>query len=515
MLNASTLFQRLKYDLPASLVVFLVALPLCLGIAIASGVPPALGLITGIIGGIIVGCFSGAPLQVSGPAAGLTVIVFSIVKEFGLPGLALAVFLAGCLQLVAGLSGLGRWFKAISPAVVYGMLAGIGIIIMASQFHLMMDNTPYASPLHNLLTIPYTLYQGLFTGQGFFATKHQQAVFIGIITILVLLGWEKYKPKALTFLPGALIAVMIATGLDIWLGFVIQHIEIPAKLSDAITWLSLSQFNLLSSTDFIHAVFGLAIIASAETLLSAAAVDKLQTHAHTHYNQELAAQGLGNILCGVLGALPMTGVIVRSTANIEAGARTRLSTILHGLWILTLVLNFPFVLSMIPIASLAAILVYTGYKLVNFMAIKKIATYGKSELIIYGVTVAGIVTLDLLTGVLAGLICSLFKLMITFSNTQMTKAIQEDKIEVSLKGAATVITLPKIAAYFEPLVKQNKPIVIHLDDLLYIDHACMDFIEQLSAKQTAKGLTLTIDHEVLKHRIHKVYTHKPPLASRG
>ncbi len=497
--------QNLKHDLPASIVVFLVALPLCLGISIASGVPPALGLMTGIVGGIIVGLFAGSPLQVSGPAAGLTVIVLTIVQNYGLQGLAVAVFISGLLQLIAGLSGIGRWFKAISPAVIYGMLAGIGIIILSGQFHYMVDDTAKGSVLENLLTIPYAIYKGFFSDSGWLTTIHQQAALIGLVTILSLVLWEKFKPKRLHSLPGALIAVFVATVVASSLAFPISRIALPHNLADSVNFLSLGAFSLLKDVNFIHEIVGLAVIASAETLLCATAVDKMAAHSDTNYNKELSAQGLGNIICGIIGALPMTGVIVRSSANVEAGAQTRLSAILHGVWILILVMSFPVFLSLIPTSALAAILVYTGYKLVNFMNIKKIARYGKSEVFIYLATVLGIVCVDLLAGVLTGLVLSLLKIIVTISSIDVEEKHEDKVIEVGLTGAATVLTLPKLTQHLDALMKYKKDIHIHLDGLTYIDHSCMDYLETVATRLKVQGAKLTLDSQKLQHKVHRFH----------
>lgn len=497
----------LRSDIPASIVVFLVALPLSLGISIASGVAPVKGLITAIVGGIVVGAFSGSNFQVSGPAAGLTVLVYEIVQQFGLEGLAVAVFLGGVLQLLAGILKLGAWFKAISPAVIYGMLAGIGLIIFSSQFHIMFDDVPKGSTIQNLLTIPIAIYKG-FSNNGFdVATSHQQAALIGTISIIVIILWDKFKPKVLNIIPSALLAVIVATIITNILKLPIQRVDIPESLLDSINILHFNSFLLLKNIDFIQDIIGLAIIASAETLLCANAVDKMHQGDKTKYNQELAAQGAGNIICGFLGSLPMTAVIVRSTANVDAGAKSRISAILHGFWILIFVVSLPGLLRVIPLSCLAAILVYIGYKLINIQAIKKLASYGYSELIIYFSTVIGIITIDLLVGVVTGLLISLLKLIATISHVKMKLKQPENKniIEVDLMGAATAITIPKISAFFEPLIQQGKNITVRLDGLLYIDHPCIDYFESLKDQLESKGLKLNIEDQQLKSKVHRVF----------
>ena len=224
----------LPRDALASIVVFLVALPLCMGIAIASGMPPAKGLITGIIGGLVVGWLAGSPLQVSGPAAGLAVLVFELVRTHGIAMLGPILLLAGLLQLIAGRLRLGCWFRVTAPAVVYGMLAGIGILIVLSQFHVMFDVKPQASGLDNLLAFPDTLRQAI---PGLGGGSALAAALLGFGTISCMFLWDKLRPQGLRFLPGALIGVTLMTLISLWLGLGVARVEVPANLSDAIDWI--------------------------------------------------------------------------------------------------------------------------------------------------------------------------------------------------------------------------------------------------------------------------------------
>src|SRR5438309_5526330 len=214
-------------DFIASFVVFLIALPLCMGIAIASGAPPAMGIITGIVGGLVVGAIGGSPLQVSGPAAGLSVIVFELVHELGLPLLGPVLLLAGILQLLGGALRLGSWFRAISPAVIYGMLSGIGILIIGGQFHVMVDDKPRSSGLANLLAIPESIYKGLFPPDG---TVHHLAAIVGVVTLACIIFWNQFRPKSLKVFPGTLIGVIAGTALTQLLHLPIKKVEIPANL---------------------------------------------------------------------------------------------------------------------------------------------------------------------------------------------------------------------------------------------------------------------------------------------
>ncbi|MDH4185979.1 MAG: SulP family inorganic anion transporter, partial [Nitrospira sp.] len=389
-----------RHDFFASIVVFLVALPLCMGIAVASGAPPAAGIITGIIGGLIVGALAGSPLQVSGPAAGLTVIVYEIIQEQGMERLAVIVFLAGIIQMKWAWLQLGQWFRAVSPAVIHGMLAGIGVLIIASQFHIMIDDVPKGSGLDNLAALPAAIWKGLIDEEGL--KNHHLAARIGVLTIAVIALWNLYAPRMLKAVPSVLLGVSVATAATVFLEFDITKVAVRDDLINIIHLPSLESFRHISDTAVLSEALALALIASVETLLSATAVDQLHHGPRTRYNKELFAQGAGNSLCGLLGVLPLTGVIVRSSANVQAGGRTRASAIMHGGWLLLFFSFLPFILRLIPTASLGAVLVFTGYKLMNVQAVKELRQYGRSEVLIYVATLGTIVATNLLTGVLVG-----------------------------------------------------------------------------------------------------------------
>jgi MFS superfamily sulfate permease-like transporter len=476
-------------DILASVVVFLVALPLCMGISIASGAPPALGLITGIIGGIIVGSLSGAPLQVSGPAAGLAVLVWEMIRDFGIEALGPVLIVAGVLQMIAGQLKVGQWFRAMSPAVIHGMLAGIGVLIFASQFHVMLDDRPKQSGIANLLSIPEAIYAGIFPIDG---SKHELAAIIGLVTIFSLIVWTKWRPSPLKLVPGALVAVVLATGIAEGLGWGVNRVEVPSNLWDAVRLPSASTLSMLQNPALMIAAVAMAFIASAETLLSAAAVDRMQSLHKTDYDKELRAQGVGNLLCGICGALPMTGVIVRSSANVQAGAQTRLSTILHGMWLLLFTAALAMVLRAIPTAALGAILVYTGYKLVNIDNVRHLARYGKFPVLIYVATVVGIVVTDLLTGVLIGVALSVIKLIHEVSNLSIKVDRKDSEVSIYLKGAATFLSLPRLAATLEALPEGSK-VRVHIDDLAFIDHACLDMMSHWKQQHEASGSELEIE----------------------
>lgn len=279
-------------------------------------------------------------------------------------------------------------------------------------------------------------------------------------------------------IPAPLIAVLGGTLVALVFDLPVKKVSIPDSFATLITWPSMDRMLQVFQPDILPLVLGLALIASAETLLCASALTKMRLDAKVDYDRELFAQGVGNTVCGSLGTLPLTGVIVRSSANIKAGGQTRGAAILHGAWLFVFVLFVPHLLRFIPMASLAAILVFTGYKLINPVTIKNLARYGRPALIIYFVTLTGIVATDLLTGVLLGVGASLIRLIFTFSALSIDTTVDEEKkhIDVHISGAATVITLPKLASTLESLSKDYH-VTVHFNHLFYIDHACMDFLE--------------------------------------
>lgn len=486
-------------DILPSIIVFLVALPLCMGIAIASGMPPAAGLITGIIGGIVVGTIAGSPLQVSGPAAGLAVLVAQVVQEHGVNALGPMLLVAGIIQFGAGMFKAGQWFRAISPAVIYGMLTGIGILIFASQFHVMLDDKPGSNGVMNLLTIPRALYND-FSQESY--RQHHVPALLGLLTIVTLILWNQFRPKALNMIPGALIGVVLATVTALLMEAKVNYVSVPANLLAAANWLTLESFAILANKSALISALTLAFVASAETLLSAGAVDRMHDGPRSDYDQELRAQGIGNILCGIAGALPMTGVIVRSSANVLAGGKTRWSAVMHGVWMLAFVVALPFVLERVPIASLAGILVFTGYKLMDWKSAKGLAKYGKMPLWIFGATVVGIVAVDLLTGVILGILLSFGKLIQTASQIDIWVQRGDDPLraDVHISGAATFVKLPVIAQTFEKLPR-NIQCHVHFAELVSIDHTVMDLLTSLEDEFERGGgrLVTEWDHLHVRH----------------
>lgn len=486
-------------DLLASLVVFLVALPLCMGVAIASGLPPTAGLITGIVGGIVVGSISGSPLQVSGPAAGLTVLVWMYVAQNGAGMLGVAVLFAGLLQILAGVLKLGQWFRAVSPAVIHGMLAGIGILIFASQFHVMLDGKPIGSGIQNLLGIPGALLAALQAGDS-----RLTAAEVGLLTVIVIAGWSAFAPKWLKVVPAPLVGVVVAMIAAAVLHLdAIKFVDVPDNIWawSMENYPTVDKLMRIFETPILIGAISIAFIASAETLLCATAVDQMHAGPRTKYDKELTAQGVGNTLCGMLGVLPMTGVIVRSGANVEAGAQTRLSAVLHGVWLLLFVSVLPFTLKYIPLSALAAVLVYTGYKLAYPKIVPTLLKFGRGEVLIYAVTIVTIVTTDLLKGVVLGLVLSLSKLLFAFSHLEIRKDenAATGNVDLHLSGSATLVRLPLLATTLEDL-KPGSNVKVHIGGLDYIDHACIDLLTNWDRQHTATGGSLEIEWAGLKNR---------------
>lgn len=490
----------LWHDFLASLVVFLVALPLCMGIAIGSGVPleraASVGILSGIVGGLVVGLLSGCPLQVTGPAAGLAVIVGQLIGQHGFETLGLIVMVAGAVQILAALLGVGQWFRAVSPAVVQGMLAGIGVLIFAQQFHVMMDDEPPGKGkkfggVINLYTIPEAVWKGLSE------EEHQAAALLGVLTIVAIMGWAAFAPRRLKFVPAPLVGVLLAIAIASGFGLGVKRIPVLENLADAIALPGPAQWGRLFEWSILGAGLALAFVASAESLLTATAADAMQQHApRTKYGKELFAQGVGNVTCGLVGALPVTGVIVRTSANILAGARTRASSMMHGLWLLVFAALFPFVLGLVPVASLAAILVYTGVKLMSPKAVRALLPYGRGEVAIYFATLVTVVVVDLLVGIAVGIGLAVAKLMATFSRLKVRLREENGRTILYLEGAATFLRLPRLAAALED-VRPNTELHVHFEELTYIDHACLDLLMNWEKQHRAMGGSLVMDWDNL------------------
>jgi len=466
-------------DLTASLVVFLVAVPLCVGIAVASGVPAELGLITGIVGGLVTGSLPGSSLQVSGPAAGLTVLVFEAVQEFGLPALGVLVLATGLLQLLMGALRLGRWFRAISVSVVEGMLAGIGLVLIAGQLYSMAGLPAPKASLDKILGLPGLALDTVGSSTAL------TSFGLGAATIGVLVLWKRLPERAHA-VPAPLAAVGLAVVAGLFLGPSVAKVEVFGLL-EAIQPPDLSDFSRLTELGVIGTILAFTLIASAESLFSAAAVDRLHDGPRTRYDQELMAQGAGNAVCGVLGALPMTAVIVRSAANVQAGARTRASRILHGVWLLLFAALLPAALGLIPVAALAGVLVHAGYKLVPLAEVRRLWREHRGEAMVLMVTALAIVSVSMFEGVLIGLALAIAKTAWDTSHLHLEVDQGNGPIRASLNGNATFLRLPKLLDELEAL-PQDRPIELDLTGLHHLDHACRTSLETWADRHSARDV---------------------------
>ncbi|RJQ81547.1 SulP family inorganic anion transporter [Pseudonocardiaceae bacterium YIM PH 21723] len=476
--SENSLLQRLKQhgpaDLTASLVVFLVALPLCVGIAVASGVPAELGIITGIVGGIVVGMMPGSSLQVSGPAAGLTVLVADLVSDHGIGSLGIVVLAAGALQLLLGFLRLGRWFQAISPAVVQGMLAGIGLVLILGQIYPMLGEQQPKTTAEKFGGLP-----------GLLGADDPAALVLGVVTLAILIGWPR-MPARVKVVPGALVAVLLG-GLATWVfDLPVTRIEI-STFGDAVRLPGLEDFGNLLTPGVLGAALTFALIASAESLFSAAAVDRMHDGKPTDYNRELIAQGTGNAVCGVLGALPMTAVIVRSAANVQAGAKTKASRVLHGVWLLLFVAALPGVLGFVPIPVLAALLVFSGVKLLELPKVIELVRTNTAEAAILLITAVMIVSTDLLIGTCAGLAAAILKTAWEVSHLHVHQTTLEDGVRVHLRGNATFLRLPQLLTSLEKVPAGGR-VELDLTDVRHLDAACEQAVQSwVDQRRRASG----------------------------
>ena len=463
-------------DLLASLVVFLVALPLALGIALASGAPSLLaGLIGCVVGGIVAGAIAGAPLQVSGPAAGLTVLVYGIIQEFGWPVACAITLCAGLLQMVLGWARVGKISLAISASVVHGMLAGIGLVIALSQTHVVLGGSPQSSALKNIYELPAQLLD-----------LHGAATGLGLTAIAIMFFWQ-YLPKKIQIIPSALVAVAGTTIASVLLGLEVPRVVLPSGILESITLPQLPDISQWKN--FLIAVVTLAIVASVESLLCAVATDKLHSGKRANLDRELVAQGASNLISGLIGGLPVTGVIVRSSANITAGAKTNLSAIFHGIWVLVFVVFFASTLEVIPLASLAGLLVYVGAKLINIKHIKEL--HSQRQTLIYFVTFFAVVFWNLLAGVALGIGLSIFLLLLKLARTDICVETIEGKWHVSIEGALTFISVPELTSALAAI-----PAGTHVEvDLMvdFMDHAALDTIHAWRIGHEKNGGRVDID----------------------
>ncbi|APD07153.1 carbonate dehydratase [Flavobacteriaceae bacterium UJ101] len=504
----NNLFSNLKNDIPASVVVFFVALPLCLGIALASGAPLFSGLIAGIIGGIIVGALSGSNIGVSGPAAGLAAIVLTAIGTLGgYENFLVAVVLGGIIQVVFGMLKAGIIGYYFPSSVIKGMLTGIGIIIIMKQIpHFFgYDADPEGD-------FSFLQLDGNNTISSIFSTLDYiqlGSAVIGIIGLLILLLWDKVlvkKSKIFQIIQGPLVAVVVGiifyavTKSNPNLAIADTHlvsVPIPEDVSSFFGQFSFPNFSAITNSEVWIVAFTIALVASLETLLCVEATDKLDPHKNvTPTNRELLAQGTGNIISGMIGGLPITQVIVRSSANIQSGGRTKMSAIIHGFLLLISVITIPRLLNMIPLSVLAAILLIVGYKLAKPSLFKKMYELGWKQFIPFTVTVLGIVFIDLLYGILLGLTVGIIVILIkSFQNSHfLHKEEDNNKLKMTLAEEVTFFNKGAILKELDAL-PENSYLELDVRNTRYLDHDIIEILEDFAFKAQERNITIKLVSE--------------------
>ncbi|MCA5004434.1 SulP family inorganic anion transporter [Sphingobacterium bovistauri] len=499
--------RDLKYDFPASIVVFLVALPLCLGIAMASGAPLFAGVLTGVIGGIIVASLSGSPLSVSGPAAGLTTIVAASIMKLGAyETFLLAVVLAGVMQLILGFIKAGMIGNYFPSSVIIGMLAAIGITIILKQLPIAFGMTEaHAFELDNgggIAAFTDTILNSVNWG----------ATIICFLSLAILIFWPSIK--GLNKIPAPLVVVLLGVGLGFAfqqtafsLGTVSHYVSIPvvSSFNEFLGLFIFPDFTQIGNKEVWIVAATIAIVASLETLLSIEAVDKIDPFKrNSPTNRELLAQGIGNMSSGLLGGLPLTSVIVRSSANANSGGRTRQAAILHGIWLLVALLAIPALINYIPLACLAAILLHTGFKLAKPSLFKQMFTKGLDQFIPFTITVVAIVFTDLLMGVGIGIVVATFYIL----KANMQNAYKFKIEEVESKNTA-ILTLAEEVSFLNKAPIQQKlhnlprsvdKVIINGKNSKFIDKDVLEVLKDFEQNAMSKGLEIELQDVTYKRK---------------
>ncbi|MFC5803260.1 SulP family inorganic anion transporter [Streptomyces formicae] len=478
--GSGTGFRINGADVTASITVFLIALPLSLGIALATGAPLQAGLVAAAIGGIVVGLLGGAPLQVSGPAAGLTVVTADLIQQYGWRTTCAITVLAGLTQLVLSVVRVARSALAVSPAIVHGMLAGIGVTIALAQLHIVLGGTPQSSAIDNVLGLP-----------GQLADLHPAALSVSALTIAVLLAWPRVPGRtgrAVRTIPAALAAVALATALAAAAGLRLPRVDLPSWQSHALP--ELPDGPMLG---ILAAVLTITLVGSVESLLSAVAVDKLIAARkkpavripRANLDRELRGQGAANVISGALGGLPVTGVAVRSSANVAAGGVSRQSTMLHGLWIALAALLLVPVLDLIPLATLAALVMVVGVQMVNITHLRSVRR--NREMLVYAATMAAVVLTGVLEGVAIGIAVAVAVALHRLTRTRITVEERDGTYRVRVRGQLTFLAVPRLSRVLSK-VPHDADTVVELDGS-FMDHAAYEALHDWQAGHEAHGGT--------------------------
>ncbi|MER8186951.1 SulP family inorganic anion transporter [Kitasatospora sp. NPDC094015] len=473
--------RLLLHDVPASLAVFLIAVPFSLGIALATGAPLTAGLVSAAVGGLVVGLLGGTPLQVSGPSAALTVITAGLIAQYGWQVACAVTVAAGLLQLLLGVARAARAALAVSPAIVHGMLAGVGLAIALAQLHVVLGGSPQSSALANLIALPDQL-----------AGPHLPALAVGAVAIAVLYGWPRLGRlpgrygrvgARLAKLPAALIAVGAATGLSIAADLRLARVELPEWDHHALA--SLPSGDLLAGhwPKLLATVLTVTAVASVESLLSSVAVDRM-SHRTGDLNRELRGQGAANLVSGLLGGLPVAGGAVRSTANVQAGAATRMSSVLHGCWVLLAAVALTGGLRRIPLAALAALVLVVGIQMVSFAHIRRVHRH--REFPVYLVTVLGVVLLDVPLGVALGGSVAMLLALYRLTRAHVDVLVDDDGAHtVRTHGPLTFAAVPKLSRALARIPAGAQVTLRH--DGSFLDHAAYEAMHTWRAGHQATG----------------------------
>ncbi|GAA3091569.1 hypothetical protein GCM10020254_40720 [Streptomyces goshikiensis] len=479
---AKNLPSRLPPDLPAdlsaSIAVFLIALPLSLGIALATGAPLQAGLVAAAVGGIVAGRLGGAPLQVSGPAAGLTVVTAELIQRYGWRTTCAITVLAGFCQLGLALLRTARSALMVSPAIVHGMLAGIGVTIAVAQLHIVLGGTPQSSVVANVRGLPAQL-----------ADLHPVALGISALTMAVLLSWPRLPGRAgrmLRKVPAALAAVAAATAFASLAGLSLPRVDLPSWRSHALP--ELPEGPVLG---LIAAVLTITLVGSVESLLSSVATDKLiasergtdNRPPRADLNRELRGQGAANIVSGALGGLPITGVAVRSVANVKSGAASRKSAMLHGLWVLLAAGLLAPVLDLIPLAALAALVMAVGVQMVSITHLRSVTRH--REALVYATTIVGVVLGGVLEGVAIGIAVAVALALYRLTRTRITVEVLDGVHRVWAHGQLTFLAVPRLSRVLNQ-IPHEAPAVVELDGS-FMDHAAYETLQDWQDSHLAHG----------------------------
>lgn len=508
------MFKSLKSDIPASIVVFFVALPLCLGISVASGAEPITGLIAGIVGGIIVGASSGSKIGVSGPAAGLAVIVAAAIANLGYENFLVAVVLAGVFQIILGVFKAGIIGYYFPSSVIKGMLTGIGIVIILKEipYFFGIDKNPEGdwaflqvdgeNTLSELLKVINALISGNFD---------HGATIIAVVSMGILLLWGNVlskKGKFFNLVQGPLVAVLIGivyyfltkdTGLELSKDHLVS-VPVPDSLAGLKDLLTFPNFSALSNPKIYITAFTIGLVASLETLLCVEATDKLDPEKNvTPTNRELFAQGSGNIVSGLIGGLPVTQVIVRSSANIQSGGKSKASAVIHGFLLLISIITIPTVLNLIPLSVLAAILFIVGYKLAKPSTFKAMYNSGWMQFVPFIVTVIGIVFIDLLWGIGLGLAVGIFVVLYkSYKNSHFLHKEGEDvddgKVKMTLAEEVTFFNKGAILKELDRL-PENSTLELDVTKTKFLDNDIVEILEDFSVKAKERNINIKLFSE--------------------